>query len=176
MINDYFDGIRIIKDFKTKEPVGIEWHFDDGTISRYFPEDLSADWFVFFVNDVVEEQSLARKSRRWVPFSLDNLLYDSYSNSNPLDNPVKYFNFIEEREEMLSFMDTLTEAERRRLEIKMDDLDYSFQRIASIEGTSKVAIFKSFKSIKEKYELFKNQGKRKKSVISLYKCDKLEPE
>ena len=149
-MKDYYDGVRLLKNLSNKTIIGIEWRFDDGTISRYFPDDLNEEWFIFFVESVKEEHALAHKERHHCPMSLvgGGKWYDSYFKKE--DDPVYFVNLQEEQEGVDFFISQLTVIERKRLSLKLEDRKMSFSKIASIEGTSKIAIFKSFKQIRKK--------------------------
>ena len=147
---DFYDGIRLLNDSSKTKIIGIEWRFDDGTRSRYYPDDLEAEWFVFFIDSVKAEETLTRKERRHclIPLVGGGKWYDSYFRKE--DNPVSYVNLSEERIRAKSFIKSLSMIERRRLLIKLEYEKMSFSKIAAIEGTSKIAIFKTFVKIRKK--------------------------
>ncbi len=149
-MKDYYDGVRLLKNFSKKTIIGIEWRFDDGTNSTYFPDDLNEEWFIFFVESVKEEQALSRKERHHCPMPLvgGGKWYDTYFKKE--DDPVYFVNLQEEQEGVNFFISQLTVIERKRLLLKLEDRKMSFSKIASMEGTSKIAIFKSFKQIRKK--------------------------
>ena len=149
-MRDYYDGVILLKDPLKRTVIGIEWRFDDGTKSTYYPDNLNEEWFLFFVESVKEEQASSRKERHHCPVPLvgGGRWYDTYFKKE--DDPVYFVNLQEEQEGVDLFISQLTFVERRRVMIKLDNRKMSFSKIAAIEGTSKIAIFKSFRQIREK--------------------------
>ena len=150
---DYYDGIKILRDKATKEPIGIEWIRNDGTKERYYPLDLNEAWFVNYVNEVKRSENLDRKERYHIGIHLDASVYegDFFTDGK---NPSSDLNLLEEDENVRAFMATLTEVERRRLEVKLDNPKISFEKIGKAENVSRAAIFKTFVSIRNKYNAF----------------------
>lgn len=150
---DYYEGIRIIKDKKTGSPIGVEWRYADGSKNRYYPDNNSEEWFLLFVDDVRNEHSASRKEHNHADFSIDDCLFEGDVFADNA-TPDYYFNLDEEENEIDSFLLTLTDVQRRRLRLKMDNPRLSFQKMADIENISKTAIAKSFIQIREKYLQF----------------------
>lgn len=102
-----------------------------------------------------EEANLERKERYHCSTSLDDALYEGewFADNR---TPDYYFNLKEEEEHVNQFMNLLTETQRRRLQLKMDDPTLSFEAMAKIEGVGVSKIFKSFEQIRKKYRLFAN--------------------
>ena len=150
---DYYDGIKILRDKATKEPIGIEWIRNDGTKEHYYPHDLNEAWFVNYVNEIKKSENLDRKERYHIGIHLDALAYEGefYTDEK---NPRSDLNWLEEDKNVRAFMATLTEVERRRLEAKMDNPKISFEKIGKAENVSRAAIFKTFTSIRNKYNAF----------------------
>ena len=150
---DYYDGVKILRNKKTKEPIGIEWIRNDGTKEHYCPLDLNEAWFVNYVNEVKMSENLDRKERYHIVMHLDALAYegDFFTDGK---NPNSDLNWLEEDENVRAFMATLTEVERRRLEVKLDNPKISFEKIGKVENVSRAAIFKTFVSIRNKYNAF----------------------
>ena len=157
---DYYDGVRILNDKNTKLPIGIEWSFDDGTTKRFYADDVNKDWFIELVKDIKKENNLSRKERYHSSLSIDAMIYEgSFVADN--EDPCILFSQAEELEEsinkensILSFISTLTKAEKRRLNYKLRGGKMSLRKIAEIEGVSATAINKSFLAIRRKYLSF----------------------
>ena len=150
---NFYDSVRVLRDHKTKVAIGIEWINDDGTKQRYYPSDLSEDWFINYVDDVRRSENLERKERYHVEIHFESMVYegDYFTDGS---NPRTDLNWLEEQENVSAFIATLTEVERRRLEMKLDNPKMSFEKIGEAESVSKVAIFKTFTSIRSKYNSF----------------------
>ena len=150
---DYYDGVKILRDKETKEPIGVEWIWNDGTKERYYPRDVKEAWFVNYVNDVKRSENLDRKERYHIDIHLDALFYegDFFTDGT---NPSSDLNRLEEDKNINAFMATLTEVERRRLEVKLDNPKISFEKMGKTENVSRAAIFKTFTSIRSKYNAF----------------------
>lgn len=153
---DYYDGIKIIKDKKTGSPIGVEWRFMDGTKQIYYPDNNCEEWFLAFINDVRKEQNASRKERNHSEYSIEDCLYEGMDFADD-ETPDYYLNNVEEENAIESFLLTLTDVQKRRLQLKVDNPKLSFQKIADIEGVSKTGIAKSFLQIKERYLRFSAQ-------------------
>lgn len=152
--------VRIIRDENTKEPIGIQWNFDNGEKQTIYPKDRNEEWFVTMIADITRENSANRKQRKYVAASLDDADYEGDWFADKSILPMgEYLNIQEEEERVQAFADTLSEVNKKRFLLKYEDPSLSLQDIADMEGTSKTAIFKSFKSIQEKYfEFLANLG------------------
>jgi len=156
-------GVEIIRDKNTRQPIGIKWvYYDDPKrpctptkIEKFYPDSLDDEWFVEMVKDIIHQNSEDRKYRKHVAISLEDADYEGEWFADNEEVPANVFvNIKEEEERVREFADTLSETNKRRFFIKYDDPSLSLQDIADLEGTSKVAIFKSFQSIKEQYLKF----------------------
>lgn len=154
----YFDSVRVLRDQKTKVAIGIEWIKDDGTKESYYPRDLNETWFVNYVNEIRRSSNLDRKERYHIDMHLDGLVYEGDYFTDGSD-PRSDLNWLEEDEKVRAFMMTLTDVERRRLEVKLDNPKISFEKMGEAENVSRVAIFKTFTSIRSKYNAFFNKEK-----------------
>ena len=150
---NYYDAVRVLHDQKTKVAIGIEWVKDDGTKERYYPQNLNEDWFVNYVDDIRRSESLSRKERYHIDVYLDSM---SYEGEYFADERTPRHDLIlsEEDDEINAFLETLTDVERRRLEFRLDNPKMSLEKIGKAEKVSKVAIFKTFTSIRNKYNAF----------------------
>ena len=159
MKNAVNSGVEIIRDENTKEPIGVKWvYYDDPKhpytptkVEEVFPSSLDEPWFIEIVKDITHEKSEDRKYRRHVATSLDDVDYEGEWFADDTPTPDVFMNIQEEEDRVYAFADTLSEINRRRFMLMYDDPSLSFQDIADMENTSKVAIFKSFKLIREKY-------------------------
>ena len=155
-------GVEIIRDPSTKQPIGIKWVYYDNPrkpwepteVHKEFPKSLDEPWFVEMVKDITHEQSENRKYRRHVATSLDDVDYEGEWFADDAPTPNSFMNIVEEEDRVQAFAGTLSEVNRKRFMLMYEDPSLSFQDIADIEHTSKVAIFKSFKLIREKYLKF----------------------
>ena len=162
MKNSVNSGVEIIRDPNTKEPIGIKWVYYDNPrkpyeptkVEKVFPASLDEPWFVEMVKDITHEKSEDRKYRRHVATSLDDVDYEGEWFADDTPTPDVFMNIQEEEERVHAFASTLSEINRRRFFIKYDNPSLSFQDIADMEHTSKVAIFKSFKLIHEQFLKF----------------------
>lgn len=153
---DYYEGIKIIKDKKTGSPIGVEWKYMDGTKQRYYPDNSCEEWFLIFVDDVRKEQNASRKERNHSEYSIEDCLYEGMDFADT-ETPDYCFNLSEEEKDIELFFSLLTDVQKRRLQLKMDNPKISFQKIADIEGVSKTGIAKSFIQIRERYLRFSAQ-------------------
>ena len=149
---DYYDGVRILRDKTTKMPIGIEWRLDDGSIEKYYPDNLEAEWFADFVNSVREESNSLRRSR-YNCISLDAFDYEGELFASK-ETPSNLINISEEQERISKFLSTLTKVEIDYLSFKLDDPSVSFRDIAKLVNKSATAIHKTFLRIRRKYQVF----------------------
>ena len=96
---------------------------------------------------------LERKERYHIDVHLDGLLYEGELFTDGSDCGSE-LNWMEEEESVYNFMMTLTDVERRRLEMKLNNPKMSFEKMGRLENVSKVAIFKTFTSLRSKYNAF----------------------
>lgn len=116
-------------------------------------DDESAEWYV--EQERIEENA-DRRYRYWVKASLDSVQYEGEWFSDTTSSPVEECNRNEEKINLQAFMATLTETQRRRLEILMDNTKISLREIARREGVNYKQIQKSFKQIEKKWDLKKH--------------------
>ena len=150
---NFIDSVRVLRDRKTKAAIGIEWINDDGTRNRYYPKDLNEDWFLCYVDDVRRSENLERKERYHTEYSIDDCIYEGSLFADN-ETPAYLLNLKEEEKRIDSFMTTLTDVQRRRLQMKMDNPDLSLRKLSASENVSKNAFAKTFNQIKSKYMSF----------------------
>ena len=92
---DYYDGVKILRDKETKEPIGVEWIWNDGTKEHYYPRDLNEAWFINYVNEVKMSENLDRKERYHIGIHLDALAYEGEFFTDE-KNPRSDLNWLEE--------------------------------------------------------------------------------
>ena len=68
--------------------------------------------------------------------------------------PSSQFNEQEEQERVDAFIDTLTEVQKRRLQMKLENLSMSLREIARQEGVDIKTVRDSFAQIQDKYKKF----------------------
>ena len=146
---DYYDGIRILKDKITKIPIGIEWQMEDGTFKRYYPDDLSAEWFIEFCDSVREEKNLRDRIYRNCIYldseELDWKIYRVESNASEKIDLEDYCDFV-------SFFESkLTEKERIIFRAKMHNPKITTREIARETKISKSTVCEKLALIRQKY-------------------------
>ena len=151
---DYYDGVRILRNKDTKEPVGIEWRLDNGRNIKYYPEHKDDEWFSIFIDEVRKESNTLRRYR-YNCLSLDAFEYEGDYFAS-YDTPESYIDLEEEKVEVDMFLDSLTEIERKYLDYKLNNVDISLREIARQTNRSATAIHKTFEKIRKKYLLFAN--------------------
>lgn len=137
---------------------------DGRVIEEVEVDEAFGEWYV--EQDRLEENE-ERKKRYWVTVSLDSLSYEGMWFADPNPTPAELCELDEERRMVKEFMSTLTETQKRRLQIRMDNPGISDREIARREGVDNKQIQKSFDGIRKKYEKFKNRD-LKKHVFSPY--------
>jgi len=115
-------------------------------------DDAFGEWYI--EQERIEENA-KRRDRYWVTVSLDSLEYEGEWFADPSPTPAEQYELEEEEKMVEAFMSTLTEIQRRRLQIKMDNPHISDREIARREGVDYKQIQKTFDQIRKKYEKFK---------------------
>lgn len=155
---NHFDEVEIKFDKKTKKHVLIQ-RFDDGTEARTVL-DARTKYFSVLKEELRKEHNEARKHRYWVNASLEGFDYEGEIFADH-DTPVSYINLKEEKAnsfDIMKFYELLTETQKRRLSYRIENPKISYRDIAKKEGTSAMAICKTFKEIKKAFENFKLSG------------------
>lgn len=98
-----------------------------------------------------KEENLHKKEYRHSAYSIDALTYEGEELAEE-DTPESELFHKEEEEKINQFLSTLTEVQRRRLEMRLDGMKMS--EIARTEATTFRAIKKTFLQILEKYLKF----------------------
>jgi len=130
----------------------IKYEFADGTINEVeVPDDIGK----FIAISRRDEENLARKERYHSRVSLDALEYEGADFADHI-TPVTAFNEQEEQERVNAFIDTLTDVQRRRLLMKLEDPSMSLREIARREGVDIKTVRDSFAQIQSKYAKFFN--------------------
>lgn len=125
---------------------------DGRVIQEVEVDDAFGEWYV---EEERKQENAERKQRYWVTVSLDSLEYEGEWFADPTQTPDELYEREEEQRRVDEFMSTLTEVQRRRLQIKMDEPHLSYREIARREGVDYKQIQKSFDQIRKKYEKFK---------------------
>ena len=155
---NHFDEVEIKFDKKTKKHVLIQ-RFDDGTEARTVL-DARTKYFSVLKEELRKEHNEARKHRYWVNASLEGFDYEGEIFADH-DTPVSYINLKEDEAnsfDIMKFYELLTETQKRRLSYRIENPKISYRDIAKKEGTSAMAICKTFKEIKKVFENFKLSG------------------
>ena len=100
-----------------------------------------------------EEENYERKCRYWTKVKMD------YEGSCFADEntPSRLYELAEEERRVEAFLTTLTETQRRRLILRMDDPDLSLRDIARLEGVDIKTMTECFNAIKVKFNKFFNK-------------------
>ena len=127
---------------------------DGRVIQEVEVDDAFGEWYV---EEERKQENAERKQRYWVTVSMDSLEYEGEWFADPSPTPAEQYELEEEQRRVDEFLATLTEIQRRRLQIKMDNPHISDREIARREGVDYKQIQKSFDQIRKKYEKFKNR-------------------
>lgn len=149
----YYDSVRVLHDPKTNVAIGIEWIKDDGTKERFYPDNVNEDWFLTYVDEIRKDSSLGRKERYHIETHLESMPYEGDLFADDRD-PRSEMDLFEENEKVTDFLTLLNDTERRRLEFRLDNPKMSFEKISKIEKVSKTAIFKTYNSLRNKYNAY----------------------
>lgn len=123
----------------------IKYKNADGEVVDIDVDDKFGNWYLAFEK---EEANRERKYRYWVRTSLDALPYEGVWFKSTYETPVEYV-IRKEKEEILNkFLNTLTEVQKRRLELLADGL--SAREVARIEKVNLKSILETKKQIKAK--------------------------
>lgn len=154
MNNYYLSNVKILKNPKTREDIGIMWFFDDGTTSQFYPEDTQSEWFLFYKKSVREENNLDRKTRYHEDCSLDGQEYEPSSRKRYEHSPARLLDESELINLIQMFLDTLTPIQFRRLSYRLDNPKMSLREISRLESANHKAAEKTYSQIKKKLEIF----------------------
>ena len=100
---------------------------DGRVIQEVEVDDAFGEWYV---EEERKQENAERKQRYWVTVSLDSLEYEGEWFADPTQNPEELYEREQEQRRVDEFMSTLTEVQRRRLQIKMDEPHLSYREIA----------------------------------------------
>ena len=131
----------------------IIYKFNDGTISEV---EVNDDIGFFVSAEDKKEENEQRNQRRralsFEGFDFEGLdMADKYSLT-------EYINELEEEDNVNKFINTLTDVQRKRLMMKLDNPKISYRDIARVENVNFKSVIKSFEQIKQKFEKFTKQG------------------
>lgn len=128
---------------------------DGRVIQEVEVDDAFGEWYI---EEERKQENAERRHRYWVTVSLDSLEYEGEWFADPSPSPAEICEREEEQRRVDEFMSTLTEVQRRRLQMKMDDPDCNLNDIAKKEGVAFKQIKKTFDQIRKKYEKFYGRG------------------
>lgn len=154
MKNYHFNNVRILKNPRTKEDIGIMCFFDDGSTSQFYPEDTKSEWFIFFLKSIREENNLDRKNRYYEDYSLDGQAYEPAFQKRYESSPAWLLNESDHINLIQMFLDTLTPIQFRRLSYRLDNPKMSLREISRLESANHKAAEKTYSQIKKKLEIF----------------------
>jgi len=101
------------------------------------------------------DKRIRRKQRRWCTVSIEDVDYEGkWFIDN--DTPISKFEIKESQQRVDEFKKTLTPVQLRRLKIKEDNPELSFNEIAQIEKVNVRAVWETFEQIKKKIKNFIN--------------------
>lgn len=130
--------------------VKINYQFADGHTEEI---EVTEEVAEFLNASQKEEHALEERERYHTGIYLDAGEYEGmwYADKR---TPDYFYNLSEEEERVNEFMETLTEVQRRRLQIKLDNPEYPLSKIAELEHICVSKIYKTFEQIKKKFQLF----------------------
>lgn len=129
----------------------IIYKFDDGTTSEV---EVDEELGMFISAEDKKEQNEQRK-QRYRFLSLDVFL-DVGVEFDTVDSTLRMVQKIEEEQLVEDFMKTLSEKQRNRLLIKMENPELSYREIARIEGVDIKSILQTFELIEKLFKKFIN--------------------
>lgn len=127
----------------------IKYKNADGEVVDIDVDDKFGKWYLAFEK---EEANRERKYRYWVRTSLDALPYEGEWFKSTYETPVEYAIRKGKEERLNKFLSTLTEVQRRRLELLADGL--SAREVARLEHVNLKSILETKKQIKAKAMVF----------------------
>lgn len=127
----------------------IKYRFANGEVSEV---EVSDELGAIITASRREEENYERKTRYHCRYSIDKLLFEGEDYADQSPTPDALYEDKEESPRVQAFLDSLTDVQRRRLEMRMEGM--SFTEIAQEEGMSYNAIVFCFKQIKNKFKKF----------------------
>ena len=117
--------------------------------------EVEEDFANFYNATIKEERNLEDRERYHTAVYLDAAVYegDWFADNR---TPDYYLDLKEQQERIDAFLNILTDTQRRRLELKMDNPKLSFRDLAKLENTNPNAIVDTFKQIQKKCMTFFN--------------------
>lgn len=127
----------------------IKFKFDDGTLTEVEVDD---EYGKKYLEELRKEENDNRKYRYWVVQSLDTADYEGewFSSNDP--TPLEKLIIEDEQKEVDAFKKTLTEIQRRRLEMLEDGMSQA--EIAREEKTTHRAIQKTIEQLQIKFKKY----------------------
>lgn len=124
---------------------------DGRVIKEVEVDDAFGEWYI--KQERIEENA-KRRSRYWVIVSLDSLDYEGTLYEDKSTNPKESFIQKIEKKNVNKFLKTLTDVQRRRLILRMENPNITTREIARRENVDEKAIRKSFDEIRKKFLMF----------------------
>lgn len=126
----------------------IIYQFADGTKSEVEVDEALGNYITASRR---KEENYERKMRYHCPFSIDKLLYEGLDFADQDIPDTLYTNKYEESR-VAKFLATLTDVQRRRVEMLMDGMTIS--DVARAEGASWTSVKETLKQVQKKYQTF----------------------
>lgn len=126
----------------------IIYQFADGTKSEVEVDEALGNYITASRR---KEDNYERKMRYHCPFSIDKLLYEGLDFADQETPDTLYTNKYEESR-VAQFLATLTDVQRRRVEMLMDGMTVS--DVARAEGASWTSVKETLKQVQKKYQTF----------------------
>lgn len=126
----------------------IIYQFADGTKSEVEVDEALGNYITASRR---KEDNYERKMRYHCPFSIDKLLYEGLDFADQETPDTLYTNKYEESR-VAQFLATLTDVQRRRVEMLMDGMTVS--DVARAEGASWTSVKETLKQVQKKYQIF----------------------
>ena len=126
----------------------IIYQFSDGTKSEVEVDEALGNYITASRR---KEENYERKMRYHCPFSIDKLLYEGLDFADQ-DTPDTLYTNKYEESRVAQFLATLTDVQRRRVEMLMDGMTIS--DVARAEGASWTSVKETLKQVQKKYQTF----------------------
>lgn len=126
----------------------IIYQFADGTKSEVEVDEALGNYITASRR---KEDNYERKMRYHCPFSIDKLLYEGLDFADQ-DTPDTLYTNKYEESRVAQFLATLTDVQRRRVEMLMDGMTVS--DVARAEGASWTSVKETLKQVQKKYQIF----------------------
>ena len=145
-------GVFLVRDKQTKKPLYFVWKFNDETSQR-FAYDPQNEWCILLEKSIREEHAQHERHRRHKANFFRGMELDIE------DIPEKEADEFDDdelfdEEFVSSFLATLTETQLRRYNLKAKHPEYTYTKIAELEGVDVTSVRECFLAIQKKYQKY----------------------